>query len=298
MECWHWHLTELPRERLPKLKFMAFESLRVLSLESRRAKEMESLILRHGGVPFIAPSVQERAIDSNSEAVEWAEALFAGRFDLVLFTTGVGLQYLRDAVLTKYSLEELGAGLRSVTVAARGPKPLALLHELGVKPQIRIPEPNTWREMVPIVRDRPERRISIQEYGRSNVEFIEALRQIGAEVSTISIYRWELPDDIGKLKQAVRKIARREVDVVIFTTSIQLVHLLEIASNLGLADEVETALKRDIVIASVGPIMTQALEERGYVPDIIPEQPKMAALVRVTAEKSREAMRRKLCLPD
>lgn len=268
----------------------------MLSLESRRAKEMEALILRYGGDPFIAPSVQERALDSNLEAIEWAEALFAGKFDLVLFTTGVGLQYLRDAVLTKYSSEEFGAGLRNVTVAVRGPKPLALLHELGVKPQVRIPEPNTWREMVPIMAERPERRISIQEYGRANLEFVEALRLIGAEVSTISIYRWELPDDIGKLKQAVRRIARREFDVVIFTTSIQLVHLLEIAANLGLADEVESALKRDIVIASVGPIMTQALEERGYVPDIVPEQPKMAPLVRITAEMSHEAMRRKAML--
>src|SRR5262245_37542098 len=117
---------------------MGFAGLRVLSLESRRAQDMEALIRRHGGEPFVALSVKERPIDSNGEAVEWAGRLLAGHFDLVLFTTGVGLQYLRDAILTRYTVEEFGSALQRVTVAARGPKPVAILHELGVKPAIRI----------------------------------------------------------------------------------------------------------------------------------------------------------------
>ena len=60
---------------------MSFAGLRVLSLESRRAKEMETLIARFGGVPFVAPSVQERALDSNGEALRWADRLLAGDFD-------------------------------------------------------------------------------------------------------------------------------------------------------------------------------------------------------------------------
>lgn len=272
---------------------MGLTGLKVLSLESRREKEMETLILRYGGQPFMAPSVKERAIDSNADAIAWADDLIAGKFDLVIFTTGIGLQYLRDAILTRYTAEQLGAALRGVTVAARGPKPLAILHELGVKPEIRIPEPNTWREMIPILAARPERRISIQEYGRPNLEFNTALRDLGAEVNTVSIYRWELPDDIGPLKQATRRIASRDFDVVIFTTSIQLTHLLEIAANLGLADAVFDALKRDLVIASVGPIMNAALEERGLSADIVPDHPKMAALVRATSDEAQSAIARK-----
>lgn len=272
---------------------MSFDGLRVVSLESRRAKEMEALITRWGGEPFVAPSVRERATDSQEEALAWAGRLINGEFDLVLFTTGVGLQYLRDAVLTRFSAEEFGAALRRVTVAARGPKPLAILHELGVKPEIRIPEPNTWREMVPIVATRPERRISIQEYGRPNPEFEAELRKLGAHVDTVSIYRWELPDDIGPLKEAARRIAQRLCDVVIFTTSVQLIHLFEIGANLGLAQEIEQALRKDLVVSSVGPIMTAALQERGFDPDIEPEHPKMAALVRATAEQAAEALARK-----
>ena len=229
---------------------MSFEGLRVLSLESRRAKEMEALIRRWNGDPFVALSVQERAIDSQAEALAWAARLIAGEFELVLFTTGAGLAYLRDAALTKYSSVVLSEALRGVTVAVRGPKPLAILHELGVQPQVRRPEPNTWRAMLSVMEGRPERRISIQEYGRPNLEFTAALEALGATVSTIAIYRWELPDDIGPLKEAARRLSRGVVDVLVFTTSVQYTHLMEIASNLGLSGQVYQAMQSHTVVAS------------------------------------------------
>lgn len=254
---------------------------------------MEALIRRWNGEPFVAPSVQERAIDSHAEALAWAARLIAGDFDLVLFTTGVGLAYLRDAILTKYTSEDLSAALRKVTVAVRGPKPLAILHELGVQPQVRVPEPNTWREMVPIMEGRPERRISIQEYGRPNPAFTAALEALGSVVNTIAIYRWELPDDIGPLKEAARRMSRGDVDVLLFTTSVQYVHLMEIASNLGFSGKVYQAMQSHTVVASVGPIMTAALREHGIEPDIEPDYPKMAALVRAAAEQAQAVLLRK-----
>ena len=36
-----------------------FNGLRVLSFESRRAKEIAQLITNHGGVPIVAPSTRE-----------------------------------------------------------------------------------------------------------------------------------------------------------------------------------------------------------------------------------------------
>lgn len=257
---------------------------------------MATLISRFGGVPLVAPSVRERPLDDNSEAFRWAERLFAGEFDMVVFMTGVGLGYLRDAVLTRHSADRLREALRAVTVVCRGPKPLGILHELGVQPQIRIPEPNTWREIVPLVAERPERRISVQEYGTSNTEFLAALRALGAEVSAVSVYRWELPEDVAPLLQATRRVARRECDVVVFTTSIQLVHLLQVAGAMELSDQVLKALAEDLVIASVGPIMNAALAERGLVPDIVPAHPKMGALVRAAAEEAAQILARKRAL--
>jgi uroporphyrinogen-III synthase len=272
---------------------MSFSGLRVLSLESRRAKEMEALIVRHGGQPFVAPSVKERAIESNEPVFAWAERLLAGEFDMTVLMTGTGLTYLRAAVVTRHPLERFVEGLRRTTLVSRGPKPVVVLHELGLKPQVIVPEPNTWREIVSLIAPRSERSLTVQEYGKPNAEFIAALEANGSRVTPLAIYRWELPDDLAPLREAVRQIAQRDCDVIVFTTSVQLVHLLQVAGEMGRGQEVMESLSRDLVIASVGPIMDAALAERGLKPDIVPAHPKMGILMRAAAEQSVAAVTRK-----
>ena len=276
---------------------MDFSGLRVLSLESRKAELMEQLIVRCGGKPFVAPSVQEIPYSRNEEVYAWAAKLMAGEFELIVLMTGVGLTYLRDAIVERYSLEAFVDALRKMTIVSRGPKPVAVLHELGLKSTIIIPEPNTWNEIVPAIAARPERRITIQEYGERHPEFVTQLEALGAQVTCVTIYRWTLPDDCGPLREAVRRIADRECDVVIFTTSIQLVHLLEVAEQMGRAGEVRRALQEDLVVASVGPIMNAALADQGIEPDIVPAHPKMWTLVRAAAEMAGPALARKRSIP-
>jgi len=274
-----------------------FEGLRVLSLESRRADVMEEAIRRYGGVPFVAPSVKEIPFDQHEEAYSWAERLFAGDFDLVVLMTGVGLTFLRDVLTERYPVERFAEALRRVTLICRGPKPVAALHEMGVSRWIMVPEPNSWREIVPVIAARPERRISIQEYGRANGQLIEALKGLGSEVSAISIYRWSLPDDRGPLREAVRRIAVRECDVILFTTSIQLTHLLEVAEEMDMAASVRESLLMDVAIGSVGPVMDETLKDYGFTPDIVPAHPKLPVLVRTAAEMAASILARKRMLP-
>jgi uroporphyrinogen-III synthase len=262
---------------------MSFAGLRVLSLESRRAKEIEALIRRSDGDAFVAPSVQERAVEEHGEAIRFVERLEAGEFDLVVCMTGAGLSFLRDVIAAHMPVERLGAALRRVTIVSRGPKPVPLLRELGVPAQIVVPEPNTWKEIVDAVASRTERRIAVQEYGRPNLEMNRALEQLGAQVTPVAIYRWELPDDCGPLREAARRLAARKVDVVLFTSSIQLDHLLEIARSLSIEAPVRATLREDVAIASVGPVMTATLESQGFPVDIIPTHPKMGSLVKAAA---------------
>ena len=270
-----------------------FAGLRVISLESRRAEQMEQLIRRHGGEPFVAPSVKEVPFQHHAEVFRWAERLFAGEFDLIVLMTGAGLTFLADILAERYPREALPDALRRSTIVSRGPKPVAALREMGVAGAIVVPEPNTWREIVPILAARPERRITIQEYGRSNRDLIAAVEAAGAEVCALPIYRWTLPDDPGPLQEAARRIGRRECDVVLFTTSIQLTHLLEVAASLGCLHAVRQALADDLAIGSVGPVMDATLMDYGLAPDIVPPHPKMAALVRAAAESAAGVLRRK-----
>ena len=76
----------------------SFDGLRVLSLESRRAKETEKLIRTYGGEPFVVPAMREIKLDSNRAAFEFADRLLRGEVDVVLFLTGVLLFTITFAV--------------------------------------------------------------------------------------------------------------------------------------------------------------------------------------------------------
>jgi uroporphyrinogen-III synthase len=271
---------------------MPFDGLRVVSFESRRATEMGELIRRQGGDPFVAPSMREAPIENNPEAFEFAERLFGGEFDLMIFLTGVGTRALNKVLASRYPEEQFAEALRKIAVAARGPKPLAALRELKVPVTVTAPEPNTWRELLAALDGRTECKIAVQEYGKSNTELLDALRARGVEVTPVRVYQWDLPEDLGPLREAVHRIAEGRADVAMFTTSIQIPHLFRIAVEEQLDEPMKTALGR-IVIASIGPTTSETLEEFGLEPDITPSHPKMGFLVKETAEQAAAILERK-----
>jgi len=271
---------------------MPFDGLRVVSFESRRATEIAELIRRQGGDPFVAPSMREAPIENNPEAFAFAERLFRGEFDMMILLTGVGTRALDKVLASRYPPQAFADALRKITVVARGPKPLAALREMAVPAAVTVPEPNTWRELLAATAARPERNIAIQEYGKSNPELLAGLRARGAEVTAVRVYQWDLPEDTAPLREAARRIGEGNADVVIFTTSIQLTHLFRVAAEAGIDAAVQSNLRR-MVIASIGPTTTEALEEFGLIPDIVPSHPKMGFLVKEAADQAGAILERK-----
>jgi len=271
---------------------MSFAGMNVLSLESRRSAGIAELIRKQGGEPVLAPSMREAPLERNEAVFQFAERLFAGEFDMMILLTGVGTRLLHRALSTRYLPERFPEALRRITVVARGPKPAAVLRELDVPVSIAVPEPNTWRELLAAIRDRPERRIAVQEYGRPNAELLAALRQRGAEVASVSVYQWDLPEDTEPLRSAARRLAAGELHVALFTTSVQIEHLLRMAAEAGLEAAVLSAL-RNMVVASIGPTTSEALREAGVHPDLEPTHPKMGFLVQETAQRAPEILRAK-----
>lgn len=280
-------------DRIPS---SGFSGLRVLSLESRRAAEMAKLISHHGGQPIVAPSMREVPLESNTEALAFARALASGGLDMVIFLTGVGTRALTRVVETLYPREQFADALRRVVVVARGPKPVAALKELEVSVALTVPEPNTWRDLLRALDERRDtwpldgRRVAVQEYGDTNSELLAGLEERGALVMRVPVYQWVMPDDIAPLRAAVEAIARGEIDVVLFTTSVQLIHLLQIATEMKLEESVRQAFGR-ILVGSIGPITSQALREHGISPGIEPEHPKMGFLVDAAARAASERAR-------
>src|SRR5882672_8656284 len=262
---------------------MSFAGAKVLSLESRRAREIAQLIRNHDGDPFVAPSMREAPLDRNEEAFQFAEKLFSGGFDMVVLLTGVGTRLLDQVLTTRFPAGRFAEALRTLTVVARGPKPMAVLRDWNV-PAILVPEPNTWREVLATTEGRPERSIAVQEYGKSNPELLDGFRARGAEVTAVRIYQWDLPEDTAPLREAARRVAAGEFRAALFTTSVQIAHLFRVAAEAGVERQVREGFSK-MLVASIGPTTSEALEEYGVHVDFEPSHPKMGLLVQETASR-------------
>jgi uroporphyrinogen-III synthase len=159
---------------------------------------------------------------------------------------------------------------------------MAVMREWNVPVAVAVPEPNTWREVLAAIDGRREERIAVQEYGRPADELIAGLRERGAEVTAVPVYQWDLPEDIGPLREAVRRIAAGEADVLVLTTSVQVAHLFRIAKETECEAAMRAGLGR-LMIASVGPTTSETLSEYGLKADFEPSHPKMGFLVNEAA---------------
>ncbi|HEY6508985.1 MAG TPA: uroporphyrinogen-III synthase, partial [Vicinamibacterales bacterium] len=230
--------------------------------------------------------------ESNTQALAFADALVRGAFDVVVLTTGVGTRVLLDVVEKVHgSRAPFVAALGRARLAVRGPKPQAVLRELGLEPWALAQEPNTWHELLAAIDARADdaplagQRVAVQEYGTPNPELIAALEARGAVVTAVPVYQWALPEDRAPLEDACRALAAGGVDVVLFTTATQVVHLLQVADLLAVGEAVRQALSRTVV-ASIGPTTSEELRARGVAVHFEPSHPKMGVLVREAAERA------------
>ena len=261
-----------------------FDGLRVLSLESRRSVEVAKLIRTYGGEPLSAPAMREIPLDSNQPIVEFTEALLRGAFDLVIFTTGVGVRTLVKTVSEHYDREEFLTALRSVKIAARGPKSSSALRELDIPITVVAPEPFTWRSLMSALEIKLGSSlrgmdIAVQEYGTSNPELLTALAEKSVSITRLLVYQWALPEDIQPLREAVLALAHGHVDVVLFMNAGQVAHLFLMAERMGYTEALHEGF-RSTVIGSIGPSTTEGLSLYGLTPDYEPTQSKMGFLIK------------------
>ncbi len=277
----------------------SFQGLEVAAFESRRAKEMEALISNYGGVPRVGPSMREVPLEENSAAFAFAERLLAGEIDAVVFMTGVGTRTLLEVLETRYPRAQIVGVLAKVTTVARGPKPIRVLREAGVPVTITVPEPNTWREILQELDEHPRglpiegSRIAVQEYGIANEALLRELRDRGAQVLQVPVYRWALPEDLGPLLDALQAVADARARVVLFTNAVQVEHVLRVAGEKGLKDRLLAALRAGVV-CSVGPTCSEALLAHGITVDLEPEHPKMGSLVHDSAVRASGLLQAKI----
>ena len=263
-------------------KDKGFAGLRVAAFESRKTVEIGRLITHHGGLPLLAPSMRELPLEENHEALAFGNRLLAGECDMLILLTGVGTRTLVATLETRHPRARILEALRKVRRVCRGPKPIAALKSFDLDPGLTVPEPNTWQEILRTLDEKePVRglRVAVQEYGISNLELLQGLKERGAEVTRVPVYRWMLPEDLTPLQNTLREITAGRVSVALFTNANQVDNVMQVARDMGLLEETRAGLSR-AVVASVGPICSQSLAHHGMAADLEPPHPKMGPLVK------------------
>jgi uroporphyrinogen-III synthase len=268
---------------------------RVALFESRFKDEFANLVRKQGAETLLGPTMVEAPLELGPELLSFAAALRAHEVDALLVLTGVGnrkLATLLEPVMDKGELRDL---LNGIVVAARGPKAVGALRELGVKPQVVAPEPHTWESLLAALSAHMElagKRVALQQYGVPHERLTAALQSKGASVVQVPVYRWQLPDDLAPLERVIEAICAGSVDVILFTSGPQAGVLVEVAQRMGCEAALRAGLSK-LAVGSVGPSCTEAMRNLELEPDFEPEHGKMGHLVLEAANKVADVLARK-----
>jgi uroporphyrinogen-III synthase len=268
----------------------ALRGLDVVVFEARRAAELGRMLERHGARVRSAPALREASLPSSPRIAELARALEAGDVAALVLLTGVGTRAL--APLLAPDGTALARLLARTRIVARGPKPLAALRELGIEGAIAVPTPNTSREVLATLDGLglpAGGLVAVQEYGGPPTDLLAGLAARRHPTLSVAVYRWELPADTTALRAGVDAITNGEAAVAVFTSATQVEHAFRVAPD---ADALRAAFGRTVV-ASVGPVCSEALDAHGVRVDLEADPPKMGPLVALIADRAPGLVRSK-----
>ena len=262
------------------------DGMRVATLEARMTGALASLISKRGGVPVTAPALREAPLDCAEDVRYLLDKLESGSLDVVVFQTGVGARALFKEAENQGRLPFLLDALRGITTVCRGPKPTAALRAVDVQISAGVEAPYTTNELLEALTALPVRgkRLMALQYGERNALLMDALREQCETVDELCLYEWQLPDDVSPMVALVEDLLDGRVDVITFTSQVQIRHLYKVAAANGVPEDVlSDALNAKTIVCAVGPTCAGALADVGVVTDTQPEYPKMGHMVNALA---------------
>lgn len=263
---------------------------RIAVTSARRAEELCALLNRHGAEVFAAPAISMIALPDDDELHSNTEALIVKPPDILVAHTGIGFRGWVAAAEGWGLATELIESLSSARVISRGPKATGALRAAGLREEWS-PESESSHEVLEYLLEAgvSGKRIAVQLHGAADgwdpfPEFLGGLRDAGAEVVPIRVYRWKPVPLDGEFDQLVTGIARRQFDAVSFTSAPAAVAVLERSRDLDIEDQVLAAFRSSVHAMCVGPVTSRPLIRQG-VPTSSPERMRLGALARHIAEE-------------
>jgi len=257
----------------------------VALLETRRRVEIAELVRRRGGTPLLAPCLREVPVDDRDILHDALREIAARRLDVAVFQTGVGAAAFLDAAEQAGCADAIRERLAAAVVVERGPKPLAVLLQNGIRVDRRTREPHTTDEVIELLDPDLSGRIALLvEYGAENEVLHQELRRRGAELVAVSTYGWGLPADAQPILHLLGELEAGRVDDLMVTSASQVDNLFRVADAEAVGDHLARWLNDGVVVAAVGPVSAAALHRHGVEVDVQPERPKMVPLIDALCE--------------
>ena len=254
-------------------------------LESRFGAGLVALLEKRGAIAFHAPALAEQPDVDPKMIQQLLEEWTARPFLLAIFQTGVGTRGLFDAADRLGMTDSLLLLLANCKVAVRGPKPTAVLRARQVRIDLNALEPYTTTEVLESIRglDLAGARVLVQRYGETNLGLQAALDTRRAEVVELPTYRWALPADTRPLELLVDRLQHGQIDAVVFTSAAQVRNVFAVAAQRDAAEQLRQSLNA-VLVASIGPVCTQALRAAGVKVSLEASPPKLGPLVEMLAK--------------
>jgi uroporphyrinogen-III synthase len=252
----------------------------VAILETRTGTHLAELVARRGGVPMLAPALEEVPDVEPRAMLLLLDQWRMDPFKICIFQTGVGTRALFSAADAAGLLADLTEMLAVSMVCVRGPKPVAELNARRIRIDIRAATPFTTDTVLAALSgiEVAGARVLVQRYGAANHALVGGLQARGARVREIATYRWALPADTKPLLDLLEALARGRVDAVVFTSAVQMHHLFAVAENAGHGADLANQLNR-LVVASIGPVCSRTLRQYGVNPSLEADPPKLGPLM-------------------
>jgi uroporphyrinogen-III synthase len=247
----------------------------------RRREELGALLDRRGARVLYAPAIRIVPLVDDADLVSATREVLAAPIDLVVATTGVGFRgWLEAAEAWDLPIRD---HLRSARVLARGPKARGAIRGAGLVDAWSPASESSTEVLAHLLSGAegplPGRRIAVQLHGDPLPDLVAGLREAGAEVLQVPVYRWVPPEDTTPLRRLVTTIAARCVDAVTFTSAPAAASLLQVAGEEGVRAAVLGAFADAVLPVCVGPVTAGPLEAAG-ITTVQPERARLGALAR------------------
>ncbi|MCT9821160.1 uroporphyrinogen-III synthase [Microbacterium sp. W1N] len=259
----------------------ALQGCSIVIAVDRRAGELTAALERHGAAVRQAPALSIVPHVDDAALLEATRAIIADPPDIVVATTGIGFRGWMEAALEADLATELTAALGGAVIVARGPKARGAIQQAGLAADW-VAESETSAELGAYLVDAgvAGKRIAVQHHGSGSDGLDELFEEHGAEIVSLTVYRWGPPADPVAVQRSVQLTAAGEVDAVLFTSAPGASEWLAAAEREGVLDEVRRRSGGGrLLIASVGPITAGPLTDAGLAVTIA-DRGRLGSLVR------------------